>query len=182
MRGRARNTRTPRPSRGWSRAKQRRARTKPAKAPGSPPCREAETNTFEKMPGSYGSSFNRGRPASADTMAQINVPAISFVMKGDRQVSLMGAVPAPRAISWCALFVLPLLAAFLLVQGASASTVLVGTNLTDDASAHTWTTVQKGVTDGAPGDTVYVYNGTYVESIVVMNSSIALVGEARSSV
>src|SRR5690554_3514580 len=71
----------------------------------------------------------------------------------------------------------------LLASTASATTVYVNGSISaDDPANHTWKTVQKGIYDAAPGDTVWVYNGTYVENVTLANNSVTLAGESRSGV
>lgn len=50
----------------------------------------------------------------------------------------------------------------------------------DDPANHKWNTIQEGINDAKDGDTVLVYNGLYIENVVV-NKSIKLRGEDRDN-
>ena len=84
-----------------------------------------------------------------------------------------------------------LFAGFFLLAGAvlglgawvSATTILVDDSFgADDPAAHNWTSVQEGIYDAAPGDTVYVYDGYYVENVTMWNASVTLEGQSRDGV
>ena len=45
---------------------------------------------------------------------------------------------------------------------------------------HDYATIQEAINAATPGDTIFVYNGTYYEN-VVMNKTVSLIGENRSS-
>ncbi len=69
----------------------------------------------------------------------------------------------------------------LIAASASATTIYVDDSYGSDTPAsHQWTTVQKGVYDAAAGDTVYVYNGLYLENVTIWNNSITVQGESRT--
>ncbi len=63
----------------------------------------------------------------------------------------------------------------ILPGNAKASTLYVG-----GAELGNYTTIQGAIDDANPGDTVYVFNGTYLESVIV-NKTISLVGEGRDT-
>jgi|GEM_PF-6316767 len=63
---------------------------------------------------------------------------------------------------------------------ATPITIYVDDNFTDDPENHKWDTIQDGIDDANEGDTVYVFSGTYSESIVI-NKTISLIGEDRGA-
>lgn len=60
-------------------------------------------------------------------------------------------------------------------------TVYVDDNFVDDPPNHKWNTIQKGIADAWPYDTVYVYNGNYTGPIAV-DKKVSLIGESRENV
>jgi parallel beta-helix repeat protein len=64
--------------------------------------------------------------------------------------------------------------------GASPKTIWVDDDFADDPPNHKWNSVQEGVDDANNGDTVYVFNGTYHENVVV-DKTVNLKGEDRRS-
>jgi parallel beta-helix repeat protein len=50
----------------------------------------------------------------------------------------------------------------------------------DDGNAE-YTKIQDAINNSNPGDTIYVYNGTYNENIIINKTSIQLIGEAKYS-
>jgi len=63
-----------------------------------------------------------------------------------------------------------------LIPGARATTLYVG-----GGGPGNYTTVQAAINDASPGDTIYVYNGTYSEHVYI-SKSLSLVGENRNSI
>ena len=55
-----------------------------------------------------------------------------------------------------------------------------GTWTVDDDGPADFNTIQEAIDAASPGDTIYVYNGTYYENVVV-DKSVALVGEKRET-
>ncbi|UCE39229.1 MAG: right-handed parallel beta-helix repeat-containing protein [Thermoplasmata archaeon] len=64
---------------------------------------------------------------------------------------------------------------FRLIQPAGGATIYVGGSGPDNKS-----TIQEGIIAADPGDTVFVYNGTYTENVDV-NKMIKLIGEDKNS-
>ena len=58
----------------------------------------------------------------------------------------------------------------------SSKTIWVDDDFVDDPSNHKWDTIQEGVDDADSGDSVYVFNGSYYEHVVI-NRTINLTGE-----
>ena len=73
------------------------------------------------------------------------------------------------------------------VLPSGSTSVTRGTIYVDDDQPSVWydathvRTIQEGITNATTGDTVYVYNGTYNESVAV-NKQVSLVGESRENV
>ena len=63
---------------------------------------------------------------------------------------------------------------------ASPTTIYVDDDFTDDPVNHKWNTIQEGIDDASEGDTVYVYNGIYYESLTI-TKSVMLIGEDKST-
>ncbi len=63
----------------------------------------------------------------------------------------------------------------LIPSNASASTLYVG-----GMGPGNYTRIQDAIDDAGPGDTVYVYNGTYSENII-LHESLSLIGEDRNT-
>ena len=63
---------------------------------------------------------------------------------------------------------------------APSKTIYVDDDFVDNPEEHKWDTVQEGINDTNDGDAVYVYNGLYVENVVV-DKSITLQGEDRDN-
>ena len=59
-------------------------------------------------------------------------------------------------------------------------TIFVDSNFADSSVSHEWNTINKGILDANNGDTVYVYNGTYRENIL-LNKELALIGENKNA-
>ena len=95
----------------------------------------------------------------------------------------MSADPDRPLILWAAAALLALGAFGLMSAGASATTVYVDDSYGSDTPAsHQWTTVQKGLYDAAPNDTVYVYNGNYLENVTLSTNWVTVQGESRDGV
>jgi nitrous oxidase accessory protein NosD len=60
-------------------------------------------------------------------------------------------------------------------------TIYVDDGFADEPFAHKWNTVTEGVADSNAGDTVYVYNGSYTENVIISNR-LNLTGQHRSGV
>ncbi len=58
-------------------------------------------------------------------------------------------------------------------------TIIVDDDADDDPDNHIWNTIQEGVDDAESGDTVRVYEGTYVENVVV-DKTIDLIGNGST--
>ncbi len=54
------------------------------------------------------------------------------------------------------------------------------TGIEDGSQTHPWNTIQEAVNAAQPGDTVYVYNGTYNEHVII-NKPLNLVGASRDN-
>jgi parallel beta-helix repeat protein len=65
-------------------------------------------------------------------------------------------------------------------HGSSPKTIWVDDDFVDDPPNHKWDTIQEGVDDADSGDTVYVFNGTYHENVVI-DKTVNLRGEDRRS-
>ena len=63
---------------------------------------------------------------------------------------------------------------------SSPKTIWVDDDFVDDPPNHKWNKIQEGVDDAERGDTVYVYNGTYLEHVTI-KKTIFLEGENPSS-
>lgn len=59
----------------------------------------------------------------------------------------------------------------------SSTTAKARTITVDDAGSRDYMRVQSAINASSPGDTIYVYNGTYMESITI-NKTINLIGES----
>ena len=62
----------------------------------------------------------------------------------------------------------------------SPTVIWVDDDFADDPPNHKWNTIQEGVDDADSGDTVYVFNGTYHENVVI-DKTVNLTGEDRRS-
>ena len=67
------------------------------------------------------------------------------------------------------------LAGMSVLPSASAATLYVG-----GAGPGNYTTLQAAINASSPGDTVFVYNGTYYENVVV-DRTLTLAGEGRDT-
>lgn len=70
------------------------------------------------------------------------------------------------------LIFLVLTAVLVFVGCASANTIYVPTN---------YSTIQQAIDAASPGDTVFVYNGTYYENLVIKKDNLMLMGENRDT-
>ncbi len=50
----------------------------------------------------------------------------------------------------------------------------------DNAGLNQWTTIQRAINNASNGDTIYIYSGTYAESVTV-NKTLNIVGDSRNS-
>lgn len=57
-------------------------------------------------------------------------------------------------------------------------TIYVDDDWEDDPPNHKWNTITEGIADAETGDTVFVYNGTYVENLII-DVTINLIGEDK---
>ena len=90
---------------------------------------------------------------------------------------------ARRALLVALPAIIVLCTAVALAPPAAATTVYVDDSYgSDDPAAHQWMTVQSGIYDAAPGDTVFVYDGYYVENVTMWNASVILEGQSRAGV
>ena len=64
--------------------------------------------------------------------------------------------------------------------GVAGAQIYVDDDFVDDPTNHKWNTIPEGINDANDGDTVLVYNGLYIENVVV-NKSIKLRGEDRDN-
>ena len=62
----------------------------------------------------------------------------------------------------------------------SGKTIYVDDDWEDDPPNHKWDTIQEGITDAVDCDTVFVYNGTYYENLLI-EKSIFLEGENKET-
>jgi len=79
--------------------------------------------------------------------------------------------------------IVPLLIVALIIAlftGVAGAQIYVDDDFVDDPANHKWNTIQEGINDAKDGDTVLVYNGLYIENVVV-NKSIKLRGEDRDN-
>jgi parallel beta-helix repeat protein len=60
------------------------------------------------------------------------------------------------------------------ISGTKA--IYVNDDFTDDLANHRWDTIQEGINDANGGDTVFVYSGTYTET-VDLNKRLTLIGD-----
>jgi hypothetical protein len=67
---------------------------------------------------------------------------------------------------------------------AASIAIFVDDDFEDDAERHMWDTIQEGIDDATDGnyDTVYVYEGTYNENVVIDKSTLTVQGESSSLV
>ncbi len=68
-------------------------------------------------------------------------------------------------------------------EGKPAAETYTGTRATryvDDSGGQTYTTIQSAVNAASPGDTIYVYAGTYAEDVVI-GKSVILTGQDRAT-
>jgi len=65
---------------------------------------------------------------------------------------------------------------------ATGKTIYVDDDFVDAPLSHQWDTIQEGIDDASPGDTVFVYAGTYYENVEITKEGITLQGEDMSAV
>jgi len=56
--------------------------------------------------------------------------------------------------------------------------ILIDDDAIDDPSNFTWNTINKGLKNAEPGDTIKIYNGTYVEQITIDIKNLELLGQS----
>jgi parallel beta-helix repeat protein len=61
-----------------------------------------------------------------------------------------------------------------------SKTIWVDDDFVDDPPNHKWDTIKEGIEDASTGDTVYVFNGTYRETVGI-GKTISLVGEGPTN-
>ena len=90
--------------------------------------------------------------------------------------------PPGRRLPWVAaveLLALAALACALAGPASGAVQYVDDSYPADNPLLNQWTTIQKGINASSPGDQVYVFSGTYAESVVV-KETVSIVGESRT--
>lgn len=75
-----------------------------------------------------------------------------------------------------------LVASLLLAAGTALPTLAASTITVDDSGGQDHTTIQAAINAATAGDTVYVYNGNYSESLDIVDKPLILEGESEGSV
>ncbi len=81
-----------------------------------------------------------------------------------------------RLIAICILFSLVIVPSFPRYNCSSTKTIIY----VDDDGGSDYTTIQEGIDAAKSGDTIFVYNGTYYENIVI-EKTITLIGEDKKT-